>query len=59
MQPVRLVFTLLGGIAALAILGSFAPRRARVDRAAATSSRRLSLPLHYNRLAAYYHPCAN
>ena len=58
MQPVRLVFTLLGGIAALAILGSFAPRRVRVDRAA-TSPRRLSLPLHYNRLATYYRPCAN
>lgn len=59
MQPVRLLFTLLGGIAALAILGSFEARRARSDRAAATTPRRLSLPLHYNRLTAYYRPCAN
>lgn len=58
MQPLRLLVALLGGVAALAVLGSVVRPR-RVTSPLLSSLRRHSLPRHYNRLAAYYHPCAN
>jgi hypothetical protein len=58
MQPLRLLVALLGGVAALAILGSVVRPR-RVPRALLPTLRRNSLPRHFNRLAAYYYPCVN
>ena len=60
MQPVRLLLTLLGGAAAMAMLGAFATRRSPIAMPSLMPVRRkVSLPLHYNRLAAYYQPCVN
>jgi len=62
MQPVRLLLTLLGGVAALAVLSSVSRRsasRAPVLSSGGTVRRRAALPLHYNRLGAYYRPCEN
>jgi hypothetical protein len=61
MQPMRLLLTLLGGVAALALLSSVSRRSVSVSGGDVprSASRRPPLPLHFNRLASYYRPCVN
>jgi hypothetical protein len=61
MRPVRLLLTLLGGVAALAVLSSVSRGSVLSSSGAVRRStlRRARLPLHYNRLAAYYRACEN
>ncbi|HWB08592.1 MAG TPA: hypothetical protein VG826_05185 [Pirellulales bacterium] len=59
MQPVRLLLIVLSGFAAFAVLNSALGRPVLSSRGVARRLTRRALPLHYNRLAAFYRPCVN